>query len=78
MNWEAIGAIGEVIGAAAVVITLVYLAIQIRQSNQTNASGIRQSFYDYTTRQLLQSVDSTEFNGTNCFPILFKDPGAGY
>ena len=33
MNWEAIGAIGESIGAAAVVISLVYLAVQIRQSS---------------------------------------------
>lgn len=31
MNWDAIGAIGESIGAAAVVISLVYLGIQIRQ-----------------------------------------------
>lgn len=62
MNWEAIGAIGEVVGAIAVVITLGYLAVQIRQSNQTNASVIRQSFYDYTTRQMLQGVESAEFN----------------
>jgi len=33
MNWEAIGALSEVIGTAAVVITLVYLASQVRQSN---------------------------------------------
>jgi len=33
MNWEAIGAIGEVGGAIAVVITLFYLAGQVRQSN---------------------------------------------
>jgi len=32
MNWEAIGAVGEILGAVAVLITLVYLAIQIRQS----------------------------------------------
>ena len=31
MNWDAIGAIGEIIWAAAVIITLGYLAIQIRQ-----------------------------------------------
>jgi hypothetical protein len=30
MNWEAIGIIGELVGAIAVVITLVYLAIQTR------------------------------------------------
>ncbi len=30
LNWEAIGAIGEVVGAIAVIGTLAYLAIQIR------------------------------------------------
>ena len=34
MNWEAIGAIGEIIGAAAVVGSLVYLAVQIRHNSQ--------------------------------------------
>ena len=34
MNWEALGAIGEIVGAAAVVITLFYLGSQIRQSNK--------------------------------------------
>ena len=29
MNWEAIGAIGEVVGASAVVLTLAYLSIQL-------------------------------------------------
>ncbi len=29
MNWEAIGAIGEIIGALAVFLTLAYLAIKI-------------------------------------------------
>ncbi|MFT4562657.1 MAG: hypothetical protein ACI9BW_002403 [Gammaproteobacteria bacterium] len=36
MNWEAIGAVGETLGAAAVVISLVYVAVQIRQNtNET-------------------------------------------
>ena len=34
MNWDAIGAIGEIVGAAAVVLSLLYLAIQLRQSNR--------------------------------------------
>jgi len=41
INWEAIGAAGEVTGAFAVVITLVYLAKQLREntsSNRTNSS----------------------------------------
>jgi hypothetical protein len=33
MNWDAVGAIGETIGALAVVISLAYLAIQIRIQN---------------------------------------------
>jgi len=34
MNWEAFGAIGEIIGAAAVVGSLVYLAVQIQSQNR--------------------------------------------
>jgi len=33
MNWDAIGAIGEIVGALAVVLSLIYLATQIRASN---------------------------------------------
>lgn len=33
MNWDAIGAVGEIVGALAVVISLVYLASQIRIQN---------------------------------------------
>jgi hypothetical protein len=32
MNWEAIGAVGEIVGALAVFLTLIYLAMQIRQN----------------------------------------------
>jgi hypothetical protein len=31
MNWEAIGAVGEIVGALAVVVSLLYLAIQVQQ-----------------------------------------------
>lgn len=33
MNWEAIGAAAELAGAVAVVITLIYLSIQLRQNS---------------------------------------------
>ncbi len=32
MNWEAIRALGEILGAIAVLVTLVYLAKQIRHN----------------------------------------------
>ena len=34
MNWDAIGAIGEILAAIAVVATLIYLAKQIQQNSQ--------------------------------------------
>ncbi len=40
MNWDAIGAIAELVGAAGVILSLVYLAAQIRQNTRsTNASA---------------------------------------
>ena len=43
MNWEAIGAIGEAVGAAAVVGSLVYLAVQIRQNTKSVQAATFQS-----------------------------------
>jgi hypothetical protein len=34
MNWDAVAAIGEIVGAVAVVVTLAFLAVQIRQSQR--------------------------------------------
>lgn len=41
MSWEAIAAIGELLGAIAVLATLVYLAAQIRQSSQAIDANTR-------------------------------------
>ena len=34
MNWEAVGAVAEALGAAGVIVTLAYLAIQVRQNSR--------------------------------------------
>ena len=39
MNWDAIGAVGEMISALAVVVTLVYLALQIRVSTRESQAS---------------------------------------
>jgi hypothetical protein len=63
MNWEALGAIGEIVGAAAVVFTLGYLAVQIRQSGN---SSRQQSYNDLVTRRadfynkMIESADVAE------------------
>jgi hypothetical protein len=35
VNWDAIGAVGEIFGAVAVLLTLIYLAAQIRQNTSS-------------------------------------------
>jgi len=40
VNWEAVGALAELAGAVGVVLTLVYLSTQIRQTNKLVSSSI--------------------------------------
>ena len=37
MNWDAIGAIAELVGAVGVVASLLYVATQVRTSNRASA-----------------------------------------
>jgi hypothetical protein len=43
MNWEAMSAIGEMVGAVGVIVSLVYLALQIRQNSNVVRSATRQA-----------------------------------
>ena len=43
MNWDAIGAVGETVGALAVVVSLGYLAVQIRQQNRESRRSMTNS-----------------------------------
>jgi hypothetical protein len=45
LNWEAVGALGEIAGALAVFLTLLYLATQLKQ----NTASTRASTYSRTT-----------------------------
>ena len=54
MNWEAIGAVGEVGGAIGVIVTLIYLATQIRQNTRT----IRLTAYDSFQRSVSEAQRS--------------------
>jgi len=46
MNWDAIGAIGELLGSIAVLVTLLYLAIQTRSINKQSQAETRYAFVD--------------------------------
>ena len=54
MNWEAIGALSELVGAAVVVVSVVYLAIQVRQNTisvrSATVHAISESFADFTAK----------------------------
>ena len=58
MNWEAVGAIGELLGAAAVVITLVYLGLQVRLTRRTIISNTQQNISDSSVHLLSLSASS--------------------
>ena len=43
MNWEAVSAIGEIVSATAVVLSLIYVAVQVRQNTKVSkASTVQQ------------------------------------
>jgi hypothetical protein len=48
MDWEAFGAVAEACGAIAVIVTLVYLSIQIRQSNKLMKTTLAESHLNAT------------------------------
>jgi len=62
MTIQDLGAIGDLVGGVAVLVTLIYLAVQIKQNTKVHASLIRQNFYDATQQQILHGVESKEFN----------------
>ena len=57
MNWDAIGAMAEILGAIGVIVTLAYLAVQIRQnSNQLRGTAITAVFeYQRSLTELLSA-----------------------
>lgn len=53
MNWEAIGAVGEAIGALAVVLTLGYLAVQVRDTRKLLRASAHQARTDRNIQIML-------------------------
>ena len=44
MDWDAISALGEAVSAVAIVITLVYLTAQLKQTNRAVRSSTFESY----------------------------------
>lgn len=39
MNWDAVSSVAEIVGAVAVVVSIIYLARQVKQSNKTTEAA---------------------------------------
>ena len=66
MNWDAIGATAEVVGAISVVVTLAYLAVQVRQNSKSVRASIEQStgeFIANVTLTLSSNPDLASLTG---------------
>ena len=64
MNWVSVGAIGEIIGATAVVVSLVYLSIQVRTHNRESriasvheiGAAFREAYEKFTRPEIAELV----------------------
>ena len=73
MNWDAIGAIGEIAGAIAVIISLIYLALQIRA--QTRESRVQSSYQVVEAfREAISSLQDEQRAGVTVAAL--KDAGS--
>ena len=83
MNWDMIGAIAELVGALAVVLTLAYLALQVKQSNLAGSVSAKQEmtrqFADYSDLLLqnpilhsvyIRGLDGEELDATEARKTL--------
>ncbi|MGR8948216.1 MAG: hypothetical protein ACU84Q_09235 [Gammaproteobacteria bacterium] len=61
MNWDALGAIGELVGAAAVVISVVYLAIQIRRQTEQEKLSASRELAETWNQCLKQVAEDKQF-----------------
>jgi hypothetical protein len=67
INWEALGAIANLLAAIGVIVTLIYLSIQIRQ----NTKAVRSS----SVQNLVQSLSTTAqaaVENESMIPLLLK------
>lgn len=83
VNWEAVGAIGEIVGSLAVVLTLAFLSVQIRQGKRATEHNTRavesaslrevlEGYRDRVNIPMFQNAEYTELyvNGMNSYEAL--------
>ena len=73
MNWDAIGAIGEIVGALAVVLTLGYLANQVRHAKEVAADTNRLERSKGVRDMMLASASNSDLRENLTKGLLLSD-----
>jgi hypothetical protein len=73
MDWEAVGALGEIFGAIAVVATLGYLAVQTRQNTSATHANTRQAILDSDQQFLTYLMDHPSIDSLRYAEELSED-----
>jgi hypothetical protein len=71
MNWTKLSAIAETLGSVAIVVTLVYVAIQIQQNTDATLSSSRQASLDAELGLIFSMVNHP--NSALASPVPFED-----
>lgn len=58
MNWDAVGAIGEILGSLAVIGSIFYLAVQVRHAAAVSKAGTQQAAAQMSIDSLAFTLDS--------------------
>ena len=66
MNWDALGAVAELLGAIAVFLTLAYLTVQVRQ----NSKALEQQ-NKFSAAQIMQARTDTVMEFTS---VILMEP----
>ena len=74
MNWDAIGAIGEVAGALVVIISVIYLASQVRQNTAALRAEAQRTFSVEVSRQV-SDWGASERNSAIWYKVIYEQVG---
>lgn len=87
MNWEAISSVAEIIGATGVIVSLIYLASQVKQNTKASQASTRQALADGAQRLAVDIVECDDMarimmdalNGNELKPHeIFRLEGRAY
>ena len=73
MNWTMIAVIAEILSSAAVLVTLIYLAVQTRQNADAIQANTRQAILDADQQLIMAVMASPELDAIFFKPDLTDD-----